>query len=57
MHLILNSDKECPACNKAMERFSRSVLMRVLIGSKLYGCGHCRREYLYFLGFLIPIRW
>ena len=57
MHFMLNDVRECPACRNAMRRLSRTVLMRALIGSKLYGCGHCHREYLYFLGYFIPVSW
>jgi len=57
MHFMFNDVRECPACKNDMHRMSRSALMRVLFGSKLYGCRHCGRDYLYFLGMFIPIRW
>ena len=45
----------CPACGELMERTPRSLVMRVLIGSKRYYCWNCFRGYLRFLGYLLPL--
>lgn len=46
---------KCPACEHTLERTSRTRFMRLLIGSKRYYCWSCHREYLYFLGYFLPL--
>jgi transposase-like protein len=45
---------KCPACKETMQRIGRTILMRVLIGSKRYTCRNCNQEYLRFLGRYFP---
>ena len=40
----------CPRCHRDLRRLHRPIHLRVLMGSKLYRCSHCRKEYLYVLG-------
>jgi hypothetical protein len=46
---------KCPACAETLERTGRTALMRILIGSRRYYCWNCRRGFLYFLGYQIPL--
>jgi transposase-like protein len=46
---------KCPTCEHTLERTNRTRLMRLLFGSKRYYCWSCHRDYLYLLGYFIPL--